>query len=379
MKVLHVITGLKVGGAETALYNFLAAAVPHNKAQHIVAYLKHGVNVAKIASLGVPVHSLSGEKVTSWPLSFYKLYRLIKREQPDVIHSSLWAANIMSRVLGRITRVPVVCDLHGDSVDEGKIRNFFDRATLAYSARIIAVADGVANTYKKHIIGDFSSDKKKKKYRNKVKVIKNGIDVNELNIAAQRDALSRKYVGLNSDAFVIGAIGRFEPIKSYDILLKSFALFLQQTDAQAQLCMVGDGSQREILESLAQELEIASNVIFVGFQDNCHAWYPLFDCFALSSQSEGLSIALLSAMALGLPIISTNKDKQHEVVCDGINGLLVPTNNIQAYTQGLKCLYNNQEMRRKMGYANKKLLASAFDINEVVEKYYKVYQEIKSV
>ena len=378
MKVLHVITGLKIGGAETVLYNFLAEAAKQNKVMHVVAYLKHGVNVAKIQALGVTTHNLYGERVSLWPLSFYKLYRLIKQEKPDVIHSSLWAANIMSRLLGRITGIPVVCDLHGNSIDEGKVRNFFDRATLGFAHRIIAVADGVADTYKKNIIATFSSVKKKEQYAKKITVIKNGLDVDALYAAAQQDTFSRESLNIGKDDFVIGAIGRFEPIKSYDILIRAFSEFLKNYDGkqQAILCMVGDGSQRVLLEELVHKLGISKQVLFVGFQDNCHAWYPLFDCFALSSQSEGLSIALLSAMALGLPIITTNKDDRHEVVQDGVNGLLIPVNDVTAYYHGLMRLYNKVELRVEMGVANKELLAVSFDINTVVKNYYDVYRDV---
>ncbi len=373
MKILHLITSLKVGGAESALVNYLSKVVGKDGNAHLVVYFHHGPNVKKIEDLGINICKITGLISIYDPFFFYRLVKLVRYIKPDIIHSSLWSANIIARLISKFYKIPVVCDLHGNSFDEGKFRNWLDRRTVNYCAKIVSVSESVKDSYLKNIIGA----KDVINVSSKLVVIKNGIDVQALRDKALKEPLSGKNLGLSDDDFVIGAVGRLEPIKSYDVLIKAFAKFLKLSRASnAKLLVVGYGTQRESLVNLVKSLGIECSVIFVGYRSDAYKFYPLFDCFALSSQSEGLSIALLEAMSFGLPVISTHPDLNHDVIKHGINGFLVLPGDIDTYALAINRLYQDQKYAKIIGQSNKELVKSNFNINVVMAGYQNVYQDV---
>lgn len=379
MKILHLITGLKIGGAESALFNFLAALPVDLRENHVVAYFHYGSTVEKIKNLGVQTCGLAGKKRTYTFGSLATLNRIIGTFKPNIIHSALWSANIIGRVFSWWSNIPLICDLHGDSFDEGRLRNFFERLTVKLPKAFVAVGDKVADSYRKNIIGAVKSEILQKKISERLVVIKNGIDVQALQNNIQKSTLTRASMGIPKNAFVVGAVGRFEKIKSYDILIKSFAGLLKacgETEKKPFLCLIGDGSQKEFLLNLIKDLGIEQHVLLPGFRDDCYAWYPLFDCFCLSSQSEGISIAMLEAMVAGLPVVTTHDSTKHDVIIDGVNGFLVPVNDCESYVQGLFRLYQDPELCKSMRQKNAALIACNFNIQMVVNGYYQLYQNL---
>lgn len=379
MKVLHFITSLKFGGAESALYNYLAQAVLATEDQHFVAYLYDGPNVEKIKNLGISVFKISGRHVCYSPLIFFRLNRLIKNINPDVIHSSLWAANIISRIFVNFTTLPLVCDLHGSSVDEGKLRNWFDKLTASYSSKIIAVSESVKASYYKSIVNSIKNNSKKNKIIQNLVVIKNGINFESLRERAACCKLTRSELGLKENDFIVGAVGRLEPIKSYDVLIRSFAKFCERNKDNwdnLKLVIVGDGSLLVILKQLAVGLGLASNIIFTGYRSDACCFYKLFDCFAISSKSEGLSISLLEALSFGLSVISTHPDLNHDVIKDKVNGFLIKPEDIGMYSEAINALYSSITLRRQMSACNLKLVEDHFLIQKVVNDYKIIFGDV---
>jgi len=330
------------------------------------------------------------------------------------MHSSLWSANILGRVLSRYLKIPIVCDLHGDCAQEGLIRNFFDRCTVRLANSIVAVSDTVCENYLSSIISSIKDPLLRENITQHVITIKNGINSQALVIKATQDPLSRyelfetatlrdglrppqgeRLFELTSDVvtpdFIIGAIGRLEPIKSYDLLVQAFGLMLKNISPEQELefgapklCLVGDGSDMPKIQTLIKNLGLNNNltnnnVILAGFRIDAYRFYPLFDCFALSSQSEGLSIALLEALSFGLPIITTHNNIKHEVITHNVHGLLVPANNPEKLAQALIKIYTNKNLRASMHQANLELIRDSFDLSVNVQKYFDVYEELTHV
>jgi glycosyltransferase involved in cell wall biosynthesis len=371
MKILHLITSLKVGGAESALVNYLSKIVGRDGNTHSVACFHRGPNTKKIEDLGVKAYQISGMLSIYDPIFFFRLIKLIKFIKPDVIHSSLWSANIIARLIYKFSKIPVICDLHGNSFHEGRFRNWLDRRTVGYCSKIIAVSDSVKDAYLKNII-----EQSNRAVASKLMVIKNGIDVESLRANALDSPVTKEEFGLDN-CFVVGAVGRLEPLKSYDVLIKAFAKFLG-SGAKAKLCIVGDGSQKPALHDLVRVLKIEQSVIFVGYRSDAYKFYPIFDCFALSSRSEGLSIALLEAMAFGLPVITTHLGLDHDVIKHGVNGFLVAPGDTYSYALAINTLYKSPERTRLMGARNSDLVSSNFSIESVIAEYQKAYLKILS-
>jgi len=369
VKILHIITSLEVGGAQASLYNLLRYEKtkdgPH---QRTIIYFHDGPFAQKLKSLGIKTHHLKGFVSPYDPIAWFRLARLIKKEKPDLIHTALWSASIMGRLLGVACKIPVLCDLHGDPADHGFFRNVLERVTLRLPIRFIAVSDSVQRSF-------LSLFSKKRYLPAKTCTIQNGIDANSLSLKAQENRLYRKELGIFETDFVVGSVGRLCSIKRYDLLIRAFSLF-QPKLREPRLCLVGDGPERSSLESLVRELGLQESVLFVGEQSDPHRYYPLFDCFALSSESEGLSIALLEALSFGLPIITTHRNKKHDVVEDGVNGFVVPVGDVAALAHALEDLYENSSMQVSMRKNNREIVKNRFSMKTMFQKYDRLYKEL---
>lgn len=375
MKILHLITSLRIGGAEIALLNRLAAMQSQNL-EHAVVCFYQGPVVELIQKLGIRVIVIKGMFKGYDPVGLWQLHRVALAFNPDIIHASLWAANIAARWLGKRLHIPVINELHGNVAHEGKLRNILEKWTLTGAHRVVAVSASVRQTYEQHLVAALPNTKQQF-IASRLLTIPNGIDRDALLERLQRHPVARQELGLQQDDFVIGAIGRFEKIKSYDLLIRSVARLRELLSPveweKVKVVLIGDGSQRLALEELTAALDLQQHIIFTGYRVDAYLFYSLFDCFALSSQSEGLSIALLEAVALGIPVITTNLTMQHDAIEPGKNGLLIPVNDIAAYAQGLAALYHQQLVKSGDGTP---LYDFPFSIEKVTQAYQALYYEL---
>ncbi|MFC1894707.1 glycosyltransferase [Candidatus Dependentiae bacterium] len=373
MKILHIITSLKIGGAESALYNYLSAC--KNKNNHYVAYFYDGPNVAKIKKLGIATFYISGEFYKYDLFLYSKLKKLIKKIKPDIIHSALWSANFISRILAKKLNIPIICDLHNEFSHNGKIRNWLEKLVIFKANKYIAVSDSAYKSYHNFIKQNY--DKHSNQLISKTIKISNGIDVDFVHKTGLQANLSRKALNLDTNDFVFGTVGRLEPVKNHELLIKSFYELLKQTNkSNIKLCIIGDGSQRNSLEKLTHKLKITDRVILLGQQPNTYKYYPIFDCFVLSSQSEGMPISLLEALCFGLPVILTHKNTKHDVIENHKNGFIVPCGSQFELVRAMEKIYCSKILCAKIRTSNLNLVKEKFDINLVKKASNKLYKEI---
>ena len=147
MKIVYLITSLKIGGAESCLVSLLSELKRSKETfseetfnvNVCVIYFHYGPNVKKIEDLGFKTYKISGFIKTYDPIFFFRLFRLIQTLKPNLIHSSLWSANIIGRLLSKLFKIPIVCDLHNDISFNGFFRNFLEKKTYKIPAELIAV------------------------------------------------------------------------------------------------------------------------------------------------------------------------------------------------------------------------------------------------
>lgn len=380
MKILHLITSLKIGGAEAALVNFLTYAQKnHPEHSHIVFYFYHGPNAEKISNLGISIKKISGLFHFYDPISFCKLLFFIKKARPDILHTSLWSANIIGRLIGWLLHIPVISDLHGSALDEGSFRNKLDALTAPLAQTLVAVSSQVEKAYQAAVIPKVYH-KLQPQTTSKLTLIRNGIDSHSVITEALTNPLKRSDFYWAHDDFIIGAIGRLEPIKSYNLLIDAFAILYHnesihpQIRTRLKLSLIGDGSEKERLITQAKKLGLEKIVHFAGTRTDAVKFYPLFDCFVLSSRSEGLSIALLEALCFSLPIVSTHQGTTHDVIIDHINGLLVPCNDAHALADALKILITSHQQIELFRQANRNLVQS-YDLAQTTSTYMRLFEE----
>jgi len=361
--LVHVISNLGVGGAETVLY-YLLRRLDMQQFEHKVVYFHSGPYVQKIESLGIPTYQVKGLIGLYDPFFLVRFFKLIKKLKPDCLHTVLWAANLLGRIAAWKFNLPLVQALHNNQDQNGMVRRLFDHLIPQVTGPIVAVSEGV----KESIASYNPAVNKQLMY-----IIKNGIDARELQTRALSERASRQSLGLEIDNFVIGTVGRFEPVKNYAFLLTAFAV-LYDKYRKERLVLVGQGSQEHFLRQRSYHLGIDEAVRFVIGMPAYH-YYSLFDCFVMTSHKEGLSMALLEAMSMGLPCIVTVSEPIHDVLIHEKTGLLVPAGNPQALADAIDRLVRDKDLRLSLGAAAQEAVEQSFTLESMVEGYTQVYQK----
>lgn len=292
MKVVHVITGLRIGGAE----NQLRILLRHSRAEAEVVALTNADEVADaIRQDGTPVHALDmrGNRDVS---AVFKLARWFRQKRPDVVHLHLYRATLYGRLAAWLARVPVVVTTEHSLLDgfiEGRpttrgVRALYvgteplNTATIAVSREVYArlVEWGVPEP--------------------KLHVVPNGIELAERQHAGHARETLRQELGWTGDTRVIAGIGRLAPEKRWDVLIEAAAPLL---GPRRRLALVGAGAEELRLRDLTRSLEVDDFVTFLGARSDVNDLLAAVDVVASTSPQETFGLAVLEAVLAGCPVV----------------------------------------------------------------------------
>lgn len=182
-------------------------------------------------------------------------------------------------------------------------------------------------------------------------------------------------LGYGDDVFVIGTVGRLDPIKNLPLLLRAFRRLMGRHPG-LRLLVVGDGPERARIERLVCEESMGSVVQLTGFRPDARRLLGALDLFAMASFSEGTSMALLEAMSVGLPIVVSAVGGNPEIVHDGESGLLFPSEDAEALTNALEQLISDEAARLRLGDAARQEFSSHFSFDAMVGQYQNLYDSL---
>lgn len=199
-----------------------------------------------------------------------------------------------------------------------------------------------------------------------VRVVYSGVDLSRFEGSAR--ATLRREIGIPESAVALGMVANLNPVKDHETVLRALAI-LHRSGRPAHLILAGEGDLEGPLRSQAGELELQSFVHFLGRRSDIPAVLDAMDVFVLASRTEGLSNALLEAMAAGKPAVATSVGGNPEVVVQDSTGLLVPPGNAAGLAEALGRLYSEQPLRGRMGLAARQRVAEAFSLDKMVSDY----------
>ena len=367
IKIIEFITELSTGGAQVALTRLLAG-LDRRRFELIICCLYNGdgAPARQIKSMGIRVIDLGMQEDKRRLDAFGRLYRLLRLEMPDILHTWLFHANIPGRVIGRLAGVPTILSSERTMEMEGLSRRWLNRVTAPFANQILCVSQRVAD-YAVQEIGIPS---------NKILIIPNGIDLAPYqNLPEQSEA--RQRFGLPVASQLVGTVSRARPVKNLELLLEAFAILTSSKESQPDgmhLAIVGDGPLLPNLLAQTRRLGISNQVFFLGEQEDIPTFLAGLDVFVLSSQFEGLPNAVLEAMAAGLPVAATAVGGVPELVVPGETGLLVPSNEPQALALALSHLLADEPQRKRLGQAGQERVAHYFSIKNTVGQTAQLYE-----
>jgi len=302
MKVLHVITGLEAGGAEIQL----AMLVRHTRHDADVITLYNAGSVAdQIRADGTSVRDLGMQRNTELG-ALRRLRSIIEAGRYDVVHTHLYRSQIYARPAARLARTPVVLTTEhsiGETHIERRkmtagVRGLYLASEL-FSDATIAVSDVVRERLVRWGVP-----------ARKITVIPNGLEIAALAFDPAAREQARAQFGLGPDTYVIGALGRIDENKRVELTVEAAAPMLGE---RCKILVVGRGDHRTVVEATAARLGVSDHVIFGGFQPDTAAMMAAFDLYAATSVQETFGLAVLEAMASGLPVVYT--------VCPALDGI----------------------------------------------------------
>ncbi len=267
------------------------------------------------------------------------LARSIRRERPDVVHAYHLETGLFGRIAATLAHVPVVAFTEANVTPRTRLQWLMERALLPRTALLIAVSDCVAAAYARQVKVDASC----------LTVLPSAVD--RARYASGRDReRARAWLGLARRDFVYLSIARLVHAKGIDVWIRALVgLTRDMPDTRA--LVVGDGAARNQLWSLVVSLGLEGYVRFVGTQRDLPSLFAASDVFVLPSRMEGLPLSLLSAMAAAKPVLATAVGGVSEVVSDGVDGLLVPAEDVGALEMAARRLASDPSFRQRLAEA----------------------------
>lgn len=358
---MHVVYGGN-GGAGRVVVDI---ALNHDRRRFAPVVVLVGYEVddrfrRELEMAGVPVYIKLKRK--KWDFRFWReLRELFATEKPDVLLLHTPVAYYWGRLAVWRLKIPVVISVEHLAVTNyygrlGRVVNFIQ--TRWQTDRVICVSPAVKEVIKRELLLPDG----------KIAVIENGIPVNRY---PPRDPATL----LKVPPARLLMVARLDAQKDPATLLKAVKL-LGEEGYDASLSFAGDGSLRGEMEQLTRRLELNEKVFFLGRRDDVPLLFQETDIFVLSTHGEGLPIALLEAMACGLPVVATAVPGVVEVVEEGRTGLLVPEGDARAMKEAIAWLLDHPGEARAMGRQARRVVAEKYGIKRTVREYERVIEEV---
>lgn len=378
-RVLHIITRLDSGGSATNTI----ASVDLLRNHGFQTALAYGVTNDPGGSITA---SLDEKEIRHFNLSYLvrppalvkdllalsQIRRLLKKERFDLVHTHSSKAGVLGRLAAKASGVPAVHTPHGHifygyfGTVPTKLFVLVERWMARYASRIISLTDiETAESLEKGI-------GKLEQYV----TIHSGVPLSKFRGSSpELRAQFRKSMNIPQDSFLFVSVGRLVPVKGFDILLKGFAT-ADFSNRPVFLAIIGDGDQRQPLQSAVGELGISERVKFTGKLEDAQIPLASADAFVLASRNEGMGRAFIEAMASGLPVIGTAVGGIPSILKDGKNGFLVPAENPGALARAMKKLAAHPELCKTMGNYAADFVYPEYDEKTMIERLAGVYREV---
>jgi glycosyltransferase involved in cell wall biosynthesis len=366
--VLLLIKGLGRGGAEQLLVS-AAPYLDRSRFEYEVAHLLPWKDafVGELQDAGLKVHCLDGARGAGW---IRRLRSLVKEGGFGIVHAHSPYAAIGARLaLPRRRGTGLVYTEHNVWDRYHRATYWANLVTFHRNDHVLTVSD--------HVRGSIRYPRPLRFFRMPpVETRYYGIDHASVARCGGANGV-REELGIPDEAYVVGTVANFKVGKGHMELLEA-ADRVRSVVPDVRFVLVGQGVLEASVRSRAAELGLDTTVLFAGYREDATRIMGAFDVLAIPSQYDGLSIALLEAMSLGKPAVLTMAGGNPEVVEDGKQGLVVPTEDPTALADGLVALLQDPALRHSLGESARRR-ADDFDIRGAVRRTEDVYQELLTV
>jgi len=363
--VAHFLFNFGLGGMGSGVLK-LVNNFNRKKYQHVIITLCDELALSKrINDPSVSIRVIPGKSVVA---RIVGLLRIIKQERIDILHARGWPTMLEAAIVRFFyPHLINIFSFHGRSYDELNGIKFRRWILQIFLVRMYKQIITLTESMQNEITQEFLISKQK------IKIVRNGVYQNgPLKLSKK---LLRAEFKIDKETFVVGFVGRIDPVKNIETIIEAFNTFYERSTA-GFLFIVGDGKQLTELKQMTSRLNCAKRVLFTGSRDNGPELMAGFDVYLQTSLYEGLSNTILEAMALGLPVICTRVGGNIDLIKDGKNGYLIEKNDSMALADHIDTLYHDAHKRREMGALNKAKISELHTVSQMVSGYERIYSEL---
>jgi L-malate glycosyltransferase len=360
IRVLHVVKTLGLGGAERLLLEGQRLRKADEFDIGYVFFMNPALAPALRAESAF-VHQIPRRSSPSMFTGLPELVRVVRKFKPDIIHCHLPLAGVMGRIAGRIAGVPVVYTEHNRLERYHPLTRRANLGTWNWQRSVIACSADVAES-----IQGFTASVP-------VRVIQNGVDTALFRRDADGAARVRADYGIAPDTPLVGTVTVFKEQKRLDIWLDAARLINEELP-QARFMIVGWGPLEQEVRAMARERKLEDCVIFAGVQPDVRPFLSAFDVYLMSSDVEGLPVALLEAMSMECGIVATRVGGIPEAIESGVNGWLCERGEPAQLAARTMVLLRDPELRRKLGEAARTTVHARFGMEAMIREVEATYR-----
>lgn len=375
-KIVFVITGLYVGGAEMMLYKLLSRIDKNRFYPTVVSLMSRGPLDARVEALGIKVMQLNIGRGKLSPGGLLKLIKIIRHEQPDLIQGWMYHGFMAAQVAAFFLeqKVPVLWNVRGTHTDlrkEQLLTGMIIKLSGLLSFLPVKIINNSLTSALSHeeLMG-FRPDKRV--------IIPNGFDLEKFQPSPEARSQFRKEIGLSEDDFVIGLIARYHPVKDHSNFLHAAATVVESFP-KVTFVMAGEGvdMDNDAITAQINSLQLNNHVKLLGGRDDIAYIMAGLDVVASSSYGEGFPNVIGEAMSCALPCVVTEVGDSAWIV--GETGRVVPPQSPDALARGLlEIAHMGHEYRANLGKRARQRIIDIFSLESIVHQYETLYDEVIS-
>lgn len=350
MRVFHLIKGLGRGGAETLLAESYACR--GTGFEYAYAYFlpwKDHLHET-LESQGARVLQLTARSSLGVLMRLPSVVSAVKTWAADLIHCHLPLSGVVGRLAGKLAGLPVVYTEHNLQERYHPATRWLNLATWRMQSHAIAVSAEVAESMARHGARHVP-----------VSVVLNGVSLERFRPDPQAGIRARERLGIPLESPVVGSVAVFRTQKRFDLWLEAAAQ-LREERPDTRFVLVGHGPLQARLEQQARELGLNEALVFAGIQEDVRPFLNAFDVFLMTSEFEGLPVALLEALASERAVVATAVGGIPEVLRDGKNGLLLPPGDVDVVSASLRRVVSDPDLRRRLGAEGRRTVEHRFSL-----------------
>jgi glycosyltransferase involved in cell wall biosynthesis len=358
--VLHLSSTSGPGGAEMVVSR-LASHVDPTRFHPTVGLFHSGflAELCRQAGVRTRLVPIRGALDVGW---FRRAWRVVREERVALIHAHEFTANTYGTAVARLAGVPLIATVHGKSYYPERLKRRVAYRLVSRMSTMVAVSHDL----KRFIVQQLGIAP------DRIRVIHNGVEPH-VPIPLDEVERYRAELGLQRGERVVGTVASLYPVKGHTYLLEAVGAVLEACPRTTFL-LIGQGELHRSLEAEARSRGYGERVRFLGFRPDVSALLDLMDVFALPSLSEGLSIAVLEAMAAGKPVVATDVGGNGELVVDGETGFLVPARDADALAGAVIRLLKDAGRAAEFGRRGRRRAREHFSLSAMSNEYARLYE-----